>query len=297
MRKKGFTLIEIIVCVVLIAVIGTVSVVSVSKVMNSNGEKNILENNTSNFKDALEVYLSEHTEIIKNVNNNAKAAVVSLELLKNEGLISKDLDIDYKNNYFTLSNAILMPPDGSVDECADQIEIKTFASWELDDKSTEVIYICPREIDEETENPQDEVDELLERIESLELSLSLLDLGGKNYILFDVNSKPNDITSWPDGNNQDLWAIIKANTVDKELKLLYNQNLITDNSKGYESEGIIYSSTALCDTFYSRNSLKDRYKLTMDNSRGFKLKVPIDGIDVETKLGVDEKMHVKVKYK
>lgn len=35
----------------------------------------------------------------------------------------------------------------------------------------------------------------------------------------------------------------------------------------------------------------------MDNSRGFKLKVPIDGIDVETKLGVDEKMHVKVKYK
>lgn len=41
----------------------------------------------------------------------------------------------------------------------------------------------------------------------------------------------------------------------------------------------------------------DEMELTMDNSRGFKLKVPIDGIDVETKLGADEKMHVKVKYK
>lgn len=41
----------------------------------------------------------------------------------------------------------------------------------------------------------------------------------------------------------------------------------------------------------------DEMELTMDNSRGFKLKVPIDGIDIETKLGADEKMHVKVKYK
>lgn len=41
----------------------------------------------------------------------------------------------------------------------------------------------------------------------------------------------------------------------------------------------------------------DEMELTMDNSRGFNLKVPIDGIDIDTKLGADERMHVKVKYK
>ena len=41
----------------------------------------------------------------------------------------------------------------------------------------------------------------------------------------------------------------------------------------------------------------DEMDITMDNSRGFKLKVPIEGVDIETKLGADEKMHVKVKYK
>ena len=41
----------------------------------------------------------------------------------------------------------------------------------------------------------------------------------------------------------------------------------------------------------------DEMDITMDNSRGFKLKVPIEGVNIETKLGADEKMHVKVKYK
>lgn len=41
----------------------------------------------------------------------------------------------------------------------------------------------------------------------------------------------------------------------------------------------------------------DEMEITMDNSRGFKFKAPIEGVDIETKLGADEKMHVKVKYK
>ena len=41
----------------------------------------------------------------------------------------------------------------------------------------------------------------------------------------------------------------------------------------------------------------DEMDITMDNSRGFKLKVPIEGVVIETKLGAVEKMHVKVKYK
>lgn len=41
----------------------------------------------------------------------------------------------------------------------------------------------------------------------------------------------------------------------------------------------------------------DEMEITMDNTRGFKFKVPIEGVNVETQLGTDEKMHVKVKYK
>lgn len=41
----------------------------------------------------------------------------------------------------------------------------------------------------------------------------------------------------------------------------------------------------------------DEMDITMDNSKGFKLNLPIEGVDIETKIGTDEKMHVRVKYK
>ena len=40
--------------------------------------------NSKNFENALEVYITKHPEIIDNVNNNVKGAVISLELLKEE---------------------------------------------------------------------------------------------------------------------------------------------------------------------------------------------------------------------
>ena len=42
----------------------------------------------------------------------------------------------------------------------------------------------------------------------------------------------------------------------------------------------------------------DEMEITVKNSRGFKLNVPIDdGIKIDTMIGADEKMHIKVKYK
>ena len=38
-------------------------------------------------------------------------------------------------------------------------------------------------------------------------------------------------------------------------------------------------------------------EITIDNKRGFKLNVPVEGVQIDTRLGADEKMHVKVKYK
>lgn len=247
MKKKGFTLVEIIICIALIAVIGTFSVVSVNKAMNIKGEAKLLENNASNFRDALEVYLSTHTEVLENVNNNAKAAVVSLELLKNEGLIKDNLDIDYKNNYFTLANAVLMPPDGDgSDECSDQIEIKTFASWELDDDATEVVYICPRA---GSGGGGDNAD-LIDRINKLETAFSLMTIQDRNYVLFDVNTRNSEKSYWPDNDKQDLWSILKNDINSGEFKLLYSQDITNDNSQGWSQPEMV------TDKYNTNNSRK-----------------------------------------
>ena len=41
----------------------------------------------------------------------------------------------------------------------------------------------------------------------------------------------------------------------------------------------------------------DEMEITVDNTRGFKLNVPIDDVKIDTMVGADEKMHIKVKYK
>ena len=42
----------------------------------------------------------------------------------------------------------------------------------------------------------------------------------------------------------------------------------------------------------------DEMEITVKNSRGFKLNMPIDeNLKIDTLIGADEKMHIKVKYK
>lgn len=42
----------------------------------------------------------------------------------------------------------------------------------------------------------------------------------------------------------------------------------------------------------------DEMEITVKNSRGFKLNVPIDdGIKIDTTIGADENVHIRVKYK
>ena len=42
----------------------------------------------------------------------------------------------------------------------------------------------------------------------------------------------------------------------------------------------------------------DEMEITVKNSRGFKLNMPIDeSVKIDTMIGADEKMHIKVKYK
>lgn len=145
MKKKGFTLIEIIMCISLISIISVCTTVIVIK-NNENKEQKALNNYKTLFDNALKVYLSNHKEITNNLNNNVKAAAVTLEVLKNDGLIVDDLDIDYKNNYYLLSNAKLLDNDAGNKNCEnDVIAIEVFAKWDLSGiDGSKVIYVCPK---------------------------------------------------------------------------------------------------------------------------------------------------------
>lgn len=147
MKKHGFTLIEIIICIILITSISVGTTIVVIK-NNEKKEQNTLKKYETTFDNALEVYLSNHEEITNNLNNYAKSAAVTLEVLKNDGLISDDLDIDYKNNYYLLSNAQLLNNGETTDiDCAnDVVGIEIFKKWDLSEyeEGKKVIYICPK---------------------------------------------------------------------------------------------------------------------------------------------------------
>lgn len=152
-NKKGFTLIEIIVCIVLITLISTISII----IINNKKQQSLLEKYSSKFENALQVYLSNHEEIAYNLENNAKAAAVTLEVLKNEGLIDKNIKgLNYKKNYFLLSNAKLLNEE-SVDKTNcdnDVVGVEVFAKWDLekDDIGNKVIYICPQNNSSDNQN-------------------------------------------------------------------------------------------------------------------------------------------------
>ena len=146
--KKGFTLIEIIVVIVLLSVIGVGTSIAVIKV-NDKQEQDVLVKNEKDFKNALDVYLTNHNEVINNINNNSEGAVISLELLKNEGLISDKLDINYKDNYYIVIKALLSNKNLE-EECENSIGLNTIASWVKDEDSSKVLYFCPKKAEEDT---------------------------------------------------------------------------------------------------------------------------------------------------
>ena len=220
MNKKGFTLIEIIVCIILLVLVGVGSVVGVKVYENKSNEKFYKQ-----FDNALEIYLSDHSEIYTNLSDNVEGAVVTLEVLKNEGLIKDNIidpstneTLDYSNNYYVLSDAVLLSDEIEEENaCKGQVELSVIKSWEtLSGKvdTSSVLYVCPKT--EKGEKDED-ITKLEERIESLEYILSVSDLGSKNYVMFDVNQDNDKTVTW---GNDDLWRIVSTNN---GIKIMYDE--------------------------------------------------------------------------
>lgn len=188
-RIKGFTLIEIIVCIIIMTIIGTGSTVGITYVKNKNEIKEY-HNVNKKLLNALEVYLAQNEEIEKNIMLNTKAAVVTLDVLKNEGLIEDNIynpttkeKFDYKKSYFTLLEGTVTPENTTNPyECINNmVGIDVITSWDLNNiDSSDIVYICPRkDWTNEIENLQNsvntigtDIDSIKNRLDSVEASLN-----------------------------------------------------------------------------------------------------------------------------
>lgn len=136
MSKKGFTLIEIIVCIILLAIIGSASFVGLKAFSKSKVIKK-LESITDKVLNAAEVYIETNKETYNQLYNKKNGVVIPLNVLVNEGLLDlsyttlEDKDIESEYVIAALSGG------SPTDDCVD---IRTETSWKT--KSSAPIYIC-----------------------------------------------------------------------------------------------------------------------------------------------------------
>ncbi len=247
MRKnKGFTLIEIIICIALISIIATTMTITIVKNKRKN-ELNILEKNSTKLENALQVYLANHKEVTYNLKNNTKAAAITLEVLKNEGLIDDTLKIDnYKKKYFLVSNAKLLETKDGKDEsdCEnDVVGVEIFKSWDLskDADGSKVIYVCPKTNESDSSNSlNDEVNDLKKKISELESKVNNVNIGEKNYVLFDVNPDSTKLAYFSNSSG-DVWRIIK-NSSSNTISLFSNDFVRTNYSNTYKTFDEVFNS-------------------------------------------------------
>lgn len=270
-KKRGFTLIEIIICIALIAIIGTAMTFVVIK-SNKNKQIKTLENNKKILENALEVYLENHEEVQNNLENNAKGAIVTLEVLKNEGLIDeKQLKgIKLKKNYFFLSYSMLDTKENT--DCDNNvIPLSIVESWNVD--TDKVVYICPRTDSGTSDTNKSSV------INQYGNSGYYIAKGSNpnNWVKFEVTAgnSNTDLAYFPNDEDKDLWRII---SIDENggIKLVYNKDVkannqliytnYNENDKNYEksegSETNVKSTFGLndfCDSDYSKCFYQYKY--------------------------------------
>lgn len=276
-KKRGFTLIEIIVVIALVAVIGTVSIVGINS-MNKHNQEKELKKVTDNFSNALQVYMANHREVEENLVLNSKAAIITLETLKNDGLIADNIKnpmtnekFDYSNNYFTLLEAKVVDKEEiPATDCENNIlGINILKSWDLKNLDTsDVIYVCPRkDYSEDIKSLQDKVNELSSELEEVKskandsytnsenskdklkldtlfngLTYTAKGVNPNNYVYFEVSSNTSQLAYFPNTVNKGLWRIISINDKN-EIELVYNEPVLSNNNLNYTS-----NSSQWCDS-------------------------------------------------
>ena len=137
-NKKGFTLIEIIICISLIVVIGTASFFGI-KIIRKNILVDKLEKINDKILSAAEVYIETNKETYNQLYKKKNGVVIPLNVLVNEGLLSLE-NTDLKQTDIEDEYVITALTSSTPSSTSDCIDIRTSTSWMT--TSTAPIYIC-----------------------------------------------------------------------------------------------------------------------------------------------------------
>jgi hypothetical protein len=85
-------------------------------------------------------------------------------------------------------------------------------------------------------------------------------------------------------------SLIDTNPLVSLVKIVLDKLFLTDTTKAQQETAIILIEKG-------KESGVDEMEITVDNTSGFKLNIPVDDIKIDTMVGADEKLHIKVKYK
>ncbi len=133
MNKKGFTIIEIIICISLLVVISVGSFISI-RVVNNKIKNDKLEKIQDRIMNAVEVYIDNNKTVKNQLYDNRNGVVIPLNTLQNEGLIDLKGIINKKDDDYVVAVLGNEKPG----EC---ISPYIKGSWQIN-SSTSPIYIC-----------------------------------------------------------------------------------------------------------------------------------------------------------
>ena len=106
MNKKGFTLIEILIVISLLAIITTSSFIAFRSI-NENSKNNDYTKLVEEFKTTAEVYVDKNEELRKNIyNKEINYYDVTLNMLLKDGLIENDIVNPKTNKKFNYDSYI-----------------------------------------------------------------------------------------------------------------------------------------------------------------------------------------------
>ena len=133
MNKKGFTIIEIIVCISLIVVIGIGSFVGI-RLVDKHIKITKLSQMTNKILEATNVYLETDKEAKQELYNNKNGIIIPVKKLVNEGLVDlKNIKLNDKTDYVIA----LLGNEEELDKCTG---VYTATQWDFGSGKT--IYIC-----------------------------------------------------------------------------------------------------------------------------------------------------------
>ena len=174
MNKKGFTLVEIIICIALISIIGVSSTIIVIKTKNKNNNVNILNgtkmsaklsNITNKILQAANVYIAVEKDGNGNtyetgIKNGGKGLYIKVQTLVDSGYLDKSLldNLQKETNKLTSELQLLAVDavNNNDDElCNNSNAIEYTVSWSNDNDKP--IYLCPYDNVKEKINLKDKI--------------------------------------------------------------------------------------------------------------------------------------------